>query len=93
MSSVSEKMKQADIEFLDILKKHGFGKDLKLSENEYELFDASNDSVIIEFKRRKGAYAEYLIEMDKMGANYYYAQRTGKKFYYVVIDNIRIHRS
>lgn len=66
------------------LQKHGFGKTLKLSKNEFESFDAFNDNVIIEFKERDQEYNEQLVEGMKLFKNYHIAQSTNKDFYYIV---------
>lgn len=79
-----------DKEFLKTIQEHGLGAKLKLAKNEYEEFDAFDDNTIVEFKHRGQDYAEYLIEGTKMLTNYHYAQKVGKKFFFVVITPKRL---
>ncbi len=63
---------------------------LKLSNFEYERFDAYNDKCVVEVKHRNEWYDRQLIEFDKFSYNSWYAHISNKKFFYVVASGKRI---
>jgi len=79
-----------DKTFLKVIQEHGMGKDLILSTQEFEEFDASDGKIIVEFKHRGEDYAEQMVEATKIFSNYHYAQKVGKRFFFVVITPKRM---
>tara|TARA_R100000656_G_scaffold105888_1_gene77971 strand:- start:1073 stop:1480 length:408 start_codon:yes stop_codon:yes gene_type:complete len=61
--------------------------DLKLSNNQFEYYDAYNDNLIVEIKKRNKVYDEKFIQVDKFYNLLMIAQRLKKHPIYVVADN------
>ena len=80
----------SDEEFLKVIQSHGMGKDLILSTQHYEEFDASDGLNIVEFKNRGQDYAEYIVDSVKIGSNLNYAQKVNKNFFFVIITPKRM---